>query len=90
MGKSYKWNEEKNAWLLETRGISFEQVIDHIERGDLIEILQHHNQERYPGQRYYAVKINDYVYLVPFVEEDAYIFLKTIIPNRKATRRHLR
>jgi len=33
--------------------------------------------------------IGNYAYLVPFVETESEIFLKTIIPSRKATRKYL-
>lgn len=32
---------------------------------------------------------DNYVFLVPFVEDEGYFFLKTIIPSRKATRDYL-
>ena len=61
-----------------------------IERGDLLEIVEHPKQERYPRQQMFIVKREDYVYLVPFVEEENCFFLKTIIPSRKATKEYLR
>ena len=70
--------------------MSFEEVVFHIERGDLLDVLGHPNQERYPGQRIFVVDIDDYAYLVPFVEDEAEVFLKTIIPSRKATNSYLR
>jgi len=85
----YKWNHEKNERLKVERGLSFEQVILHIERGDLIDIIEHPNQSKYPNQQMLVVKIKDYAYLVPFVEDEEGKFLKTIIPSRKATREYL-
>lgn len=58
-------------------------------RGDLLDILEHPNQERYGGQRIFVVKVEGYVYLVPFVETEGEIILKTIIPSRKATKQYL-
>ena len=81
----YKWNKEKNERLKTERGISFEQIIMHIERGDVLDIVAHPNQKKYPNQQLLVVEINDYVYLVPFVENENGKFLKTIIPSRKAT-----
>ncbi|MBW2252931.1 MAG: DUF4258 domain-containing protein [Deltaproteobacteria bacterium] len=81
----YKWNNEKNERLKTERGISFEQITMHIERGDLLDIVAHPNQSKYPNQQILVVKINDYVCLVPFVENENGKFLKTIIPSRKAT-----
>jgi hypothetical protein len=87
--KYYDWNDTKNALLKNLRGVSFEQVVLAIVSGDLIDRLKHPNPERYPNQRVFLVKIEDYIYSVPFVEDDNKIFLKTIIPNRKATKEHL-
>ena len=85
----YKWNHEKNKKLKAERGLSFEQVILHIERGDLIDVIVHPNQSKYPNQQMLIVKIKNYAYLVPFVEDEKGKFLKTIIPSRKATREYL-
>ncbi|MBC2742620.1 MAG: BrnT family toxin [Desulfosarcina sp.] len=85
----YKWNKEKNERLKTERGISFEQIAMHVERGDLLDIVTHPNQSKYPNQQVLVVEINDYVYLVPFVENENGKFLKTIIPSRKATRDYL-
>jgi uncharacterized DUF497 family protein len=88
--KYFSWNNEKNERLKRERGISFEEVVFHIERGDLLDILEHPNQEHYPGQRIFVVNINDYAYLVPSVEGEGEVFLKTIIPSRKAANTYLR
>ena len=85
----YKWNKEKNERLKTERGMSFEQIIMHIDRDDVLDIVAHSNQEKYPNQQLLVVEINDYVYLVPFVENEKGKFLKTIIPSRKATRDYL-
>ena len=87
---AFSWNYDKNQLLQEQRGVSFEDVLFHIESGGLLEVLDHPNQEMYPGQRMFVVRIEDYAYLVPFVESDSEVFLKTIIPSRKATRTYLR
>lgn len=87
--KTYAWNEEKNQQLKTERGISFEEVLVHIAAGDLLDIVEHSHPEKYKGQRIFIVKMRDYVWLVPFVESEDEIFLKTIIPSRKATRRYL-
>jgi uncharacterized DUF497 family protein len=86
----FSWNNEKNERLKKERGVSFEEVVFHIERGDLLDILEHPNQERYPGQRIFVINIDDYAYLVPFVEGEGEVFLKTIIPSRKAANMYLR
>ena len=87
--KYFSWSPEKNRLLQETRGISFEEVVFHVERGDVLDILKHPNQEKYSGQRIMVVNVEGYAYLVPFVEDDREVFLKTIIPSRKATRDYL-
>ncbi|HXV60458.1 MAG TPA: BrnT family toxin [Vicinamibacteria bacterium] len=85
----FSWNQEKNERLMRERGVSFEAVVFHIERGDLLDVLEHPNPERYAGQRILVVAMNEYVYLVPFIESEDNVFLKTIIPSRKATARYL-
>lgn len=86
--KHYAWSPEKNEWLKRERGIGFEDVVFHIEAGDEVDLFEHPNQERYPGQKISIVMIEGYAYLVPFVESDTEIFLKTVIPSRKASRQH--
>ena len=85
----YRWNKEKNERVKIERGVSFEQITMHIERGDVLDIVAHPNQEKYPNQQLLVIEINDYVYLVPFVDNKNGKFLKTIIPSRKATRVYL-
>jgi len=87
--KYYDWNDEKNEFLKNLRGVSFEQVVLAIVSGDLVNRLKHPNPEKYPNQRVFLVKIEGYIYSVPYIEDDEKIFLKTIIPNSKATKKHL-
>ena len=87
--KYFDWDDAKNAKLRAERGIGFEDVVFHIERGDLLDILEHPNPDRYAGQRIFVVRREGYVYLVPFVEDEHTVFLKTIIPSRKATKEYL-
>ncbi len=106
----FDWDDAKNAKLRAERGIGFEDIVFHIERGDLLAILEHPNPDRYAGQRIFVVRREEYVYLVPFptppasvrrglrrghaeahrveadIEDEHTIFLKTIIPSRKATK----
>ena len=72
------------------RQVSFEDVVFYIEKGFLLDVLEHPNQEKYKGQKIFVIQIDDYVYLVPFVENEHEIFLKTIIPSRKATKKYLK
>ena len=111
--KYFAWDDAKNAKLRKERGIGFEDIAFHIERGDLLDILEHPNPDRYAGQRIFVVRRQEYVYLVPFppspaslrrglwrghavalrteadVEDEHTVFLKTIIPSRKATKQYL-
>ena len=87
--KIFRWNHEKNETLKNDRGISFEQIILALGGDGLLDILEHPNNSKYPGQRVFVVNVGNYVFLVPFVEEADYFFLKTIIPSRKATRDYL-
>ncbi|ROO28168.1 BrnT family toxin [Salinisphaera orenii] len=84
--KPISWSREKNALLKAERGVSFEDAIFHIMAGDVLDTIDHPNQARYPRQQIHVLAIEDYVYLVPFVETEDEVFLKTIIPSRKATR----
>jgi len=88
--KVFRWDNKKNEWLKENRGVCFEEVIILLEREDVLEIVDHPNQTRYPGQKIATVRIGDYAYLVPYVQKGDEIFLKTIIPSRKATNQYVR
>lgn len=79
-----RWSHEKNETLKRTRGVSFEEIAYHIERDEVLDVRKHPNQRRYPHQRVFVIELSDYVCLVPFVEDEEEIFLKTIIPSRKA------
>jgi len=86
--KFYNWNADKNQLLMRERGISFERIVFEIGCGNELAVLDHPNQEKYPGQKISMVRVDDYVYAVPFIESDTEFFLKTIIPSRKATRQY--
>lgn len=86
----FDWNDEKNELLKSTRGVSFEDVVFHIQNGDVLDIIKHPNAARYPKQNIIVLNIDGYVYLVPYVKERGTRFLKTIIPSRKATKEYLR
>ena len=87
--KPFRWNAEQNESLRSERGISFENIVVAIGSGGLLDILAHPNQAKYPKQRILVVSCDNYAYLVPFVEEEDYFFLKTVIPSRKAARDYL-
>ena len=86
---AYHWNADKDERLRRERGISFADVVYHIEHGGLLAVAPHHNQDRYPGQHIFIVRIRDYAYAVPFVRGEDSVFLKTAYPSRKAVRDYL-
>jgi len=87
--KPFQWSADKNEVLQEERGVSFEAIVVAIDSGGLLDILAHPNPDKYPRQRVLVVELDGYAYLIPFVEESSFYFLKTIIPSRKATRDYL-
>ena len=87
--KPFRWNHEKNEALKIQRGISFEEIVLAIEADGLLDELRHTNPDKYPNQSILVIALEAYVYLVPYVEEPNYYFLKTVIPSRKATRDYL-
>ena len=84
--KYYDWDPDKNEWLRKERRITFEEVVFHLTHGGLLDVIQHPNQKQYPGQRIFVVEVEGYAYIVPFVETDSGVFMKTIIPSRKMTK----
>jgi uncharacterized DUF497 family protein len=88
--KKFKWNEGKNIWLMETRGISFEEILEDIKNDQIIARTEHPDQIKYPRQKIFIINHNDYCYVVPFIEDKGDYFLKTIIPSRKATKKYLK
>ncbi len=86
----FRWDNDKNERLKNDRGVCFEQVVILMERGEILDTIEHPNRNKYPGQKIAMVMIEDYVYLVPYVENNDEIFLKTIIPSRKATNKYVR
>ncbi|MEK7611674.1 MAG: toxin [Patescibacteria group bacterium] len=87
--KYFDWNQEKNRQLKRGRGVSFEDVLVAISEDRLLAIKDNPQPKRYPKQKIFVVEIGSYAYLVPFVEDEEKVFLKTIIPSRKATKTYL-
>ncbi|PIR86887.1 MAG: toxin [Candidatus Harrisonbacteria bacterium CG10_big_fil_rev_8_21_14_0_10_49_15] len=87
--KYVDWDLAKNKWLKETRDVSFEDVVAAIESGKLLTVVDHSNIKRYPNQKIFIVNIENYAYKVPFVEDDEKIFLKTIYPSRRETKKYI-
>ena len=86
----FDWSDEKDTHLRKDRGIGFQDIVYHIGKGDVLLIVDHPNEEKYPNQKIIYVQVDDYVYMVPYVESNDVKFLKTIIPSRKQTKRILK
>ena len=82
----FNWSENKNEWLKQERDISFEVVVFHIEGEDVLDIIDNPN---YPSQRKYVICTGNYIWIAPFIQENSNVFLKTVYPDRKATRDYL-
>lgn len=87
--KPFEWNDEKNERLKQERGLSFEDILYYIEKQEILDLVPHPLQVKYPGQKMFIIAIDNYAYLVPFIETADSVFLKTIIPSRKATKKYL-
>ncbi len=87
--KPINWSADKNRKLIAERGISFENIVFALQSGCLLDDVQHPNKNKYSHQRMFVVEIDEYVYLVPYIENDEEIFFKTIVPSRKATKQYL-
>jgi uncharacterized DUF497 family protein len=79
----FDFDDDKNRMLFETRGVTFQNVIDSIKEKGILADFQHPNKKKYPNQRIIVVEIENYTYCVPYVEDGDVIILKTIFPNRK-------
>ena len=82
----FDWSDEKDNKLKQERGIGFEDIVFHVASGDLLSVSDYPNSQKYPNQKIMYVMVDDYVYLVPYVEEENRKFFKTIIPSRRATK----
>lgn len=89
-GKLICWNGEKDALLRARRGIGFSRAASLIRKGRILDVIKHWNPLRYPNQDVFVLDIENYAYFVPFVETETEIFLKTIYPERRATKHYLR
>jgi len=87
--KYFDWDEGKNSLLKELREVSFEDVLIAIESGRVLDDIEHPNKKRYPNQRILVIEIENYAYYVPYLEDEKKIFLKTIFPSRRATKKYL-
>ncbi len=87
--KYFDWDNQKNERLKKERSIGFEEVLIAIEGGNILDIVEHPRKDKYTNQRIFIINVNNYAYLVPFVEDEEKVFLKTIIPSRKATKKYI-
>ena len=87
---SFDWDQNKNSLIKATRGVSFEDARMAFLNNKILDDFPHPCQKKYPGQRMTVLEINNYAYVVPYVENASTIFLKTIYPSRKATKKYLR
>ncbi len=87
--KPINWNATKNQQLISERGISFEDIVFYLQQDALLDDIEHPNSDKYPNQRVFVININNYAHLVPYLENRKEIFLKTVIPSRKATKIYL-
>jgi uncharacterized DUF497 family protein len=79
----FDWNEDKNEYLKQQRGVCFEDVVVAINNGTVLDVIEHPDPDKYPSQKIYIIQLEGYVYMVPFIVQTDTIFLKTIIPSRK-------
>ena len=82
------WDEVKNMLLKETRGVCFEDVESAILNHKILDIVPHHNKDKYPDQELLIIEFAGYVYYVPFIMNEDEIVLKSIIPSRKLTKKY--
>jgi uncharacterized DUF497 family protein len=75
----FRWSEEKNDILKENRSISFEDILVALQNGNLIEIIPNPSKN-HPEQKCFVVNINNYAYIVPYIENDDSVFLKPFTP----------
>jgi uncharacterized DUF497 family protein len=86
---TYNWDDEKNSILKKQRGISFEEIVVAILDNQILDVLEHPNRQQYPNQKLYVIEYQGYAYAVPYVEQEGEIFLKTIYPSRKYTKKYM-
>jgi len=87
--ETIRWDERKNRWQKQHRGVCFEQAAVCLALERVLDVTDHPNQGRYPGQKLAVIEINGYAYLVPLDHSGGEIVLKTMIPSRKATQKYI-
>lgn len=84
------FDEKKNLFIQKIRGVSFEQIQKAVREGKVLAIVTHPNQTQYPRQKLLIVNIDNYACVVPFVEQNDMVFLKTAFFSRKYTKKYLK
>lgn len=88
--EDFDWNKDKNQQLKKRHGICFDDIVPILKKQeDILDVIPHPNRNKYPNQKMFVVAVGGYAYLIPYVEDDEKIFLKTIIPSRKATKKYI-
>lgn len=88
MINEFDYSYEKNLKLKQERGITFDEIIELIRNGFVMDIIDHPNQEKYPFQRIYVLDIDEYIWLVPYIQNGNKAFLKTAFPSRDKTKEY--
>ena len=89
LSKPVEWSKEKNEILKKERGIGFEDIVEAFDQNHVIDSIDHPNKQKYGHQKIFVVYISQYIYFVPYVEDDRKIFLKTIFANRRAMKQYI-
>ena len=87
--KRIEWDKDKNKQLQIERNLSFEAIVIAIEQGKLVDIVPNPSSN-HAHQNVFVVEIENYLVLVPIVEDEEKIFLKTAFRSRKVTKKHQR
>jgi hypothetical protein len=90
VAKPIRWSIEKNAKLRAERGIGFEEIETAILNDKVLEVIDHSNTAQYGHQKIFVIDWNEYALVVPYVETENEIFLKTAFYSRKATKKYFR
>lgn len=88
--KPVRFSEEKDQWLRKERGIGFVEMSESIKKDQMLRVINHPNKKKFPKQKIFLVQLKSYIYVVPFVEESGYIFLKTVYASRKYTKKYMK
>ena len=81
--KEIRWNLLKSERLKRTRGASFEEII----QSKLIAVKKHPKKS---NQNIMLFDSKGYIWVVPYVETENEIFLKTLYPSRSYTKQYRR